>query len=78
MDKRFLYSFIAFFVFSGIPIGVIMLSIAVYPSSTLTTYAVDNFGSIIVSLFLVTIAVIGGVFYVYMDSRSREASRGSD
>jgi hypothetical protein len=31
-----------------------------------------------VSLFLVTIAVIGGVFYVYMDSRSREASRGSD
>jgi hypothetical protein len=78
MDKRFFYSFIAFFVFSGIPIGVIMLSIAVYPSSALTAYAVENFGIIILTLFLVTISVIGGVFYVYTDPRSPEASGGSN
>jgi hypothetical protein len=78
MDKQFLYSLVAFGVFTGLPIGGIMLSIALYPDSALTAYTVENFGLIIGVLFLVTISAIGGVFYAYTGSPSQEASTGSD
>lgn len=67
MDKKFLYSAVVFLVFSALPIGGFMLSVAMYPESELTVYMVRNFNYIIASLVGVTVSLMSVVFYVYSD-----------
>ena len=74
MDRKFVYSAIIFLVFSALPIGGIMLSIALYPDADLTSYMVDNFDYIIISLFAVTVSLMGGVFYFASDQQADTVS----
>lgn len=67
MDKKFFYSGLVFLIFSALPIGGFMLSVAMYPDSALTSYMVGNFGSIIIALIVLTVSLIGVVFYVYSE-----------
>jgi len=77
MDKRFLYSFAIFLVFSGLPIGVFMLSVATYPDSEFTVWMIGHFDYVIMFLFALTTSLIGGVFYVYSDPHPNEAGRSA-
>jgi hypothetical protein len=78
MDKRFFYSFAIFLVFTGLPIGVFMLSVATYPDSEFTVWMIGNFNYVIISLFVVTNVLIGGVFYFYSKESSNRTRRRSE
>lgn len=65
MDWRFIYSAIVFLLFSALPIGGIMLSVAMYPGAEVTSYMVGNFGYILASLIGITVSLMSGVFYLY-------------
>jgi DMSO reductase anchor subunit len=76
MGRRFLYSAIVFFVCSALPIGGTMLSIALFFNAEYTAYVVNHFDDIIAALFVVTITLIGGVFYLSTDERADRLSQG--
>ncbi len=67
MDKKFIYSSVAFLTLTGIPIGGFMLSVATYPGADITAYMIDNFNYILMSAFGVTVSMIGIVFYIFAD-----------
>lgn len=67
MDKKFVYSAVVFLVFSALPIGGFMLSVAMYPDAEFTAYMVNNFAYLLASLVGITVALMAVVFYVYSD-----------
>lgn len=77
MDKRFLSLAAVFIVFSGLPIGAFMLSVAIYPTWDFTLYMVDNFENIIIPAFATTVFFMGIVFYFYPVNKTSETSRRS-
>ncbi|PSQ95223.1 MAG: hypothetical protein BRD55_11960 [Bacteroidetes bacterium SW_9_63_38] len=77
MDKKLVYSFAIFLLFTGAPIGVFLLSIVLYPGAEFTSYIADRFGYIILFLFVVTNSLIAGVFYLYSGQQSSGTSKST-